>query len=102
MRFTSEELGGGYRAEKQERDRNQGYIPQAKCVLHAEDQLSAPALPRSLKEWLPLGNSHEIEEPLHFSAKDLILIALASLLAGNSGYRSKERRPSPALLWGGG
>lgn len=82
MRFTSEELGGESRAEKQEGGPGTRATSHKLNVFHMRKETSPPApaaLPESLKERLPLGNSHEVGESPHFSARDLILTAFPFL-----------------------
>lgn len=84
MRLTSEEQGGGSRAAKQEGKRGNRAMSQKLNVFHMLKETSPPLLLPFLdpfKEWLPLGNSHEVREPPHFSA--LILTALPFLTMGS-------------------
>lgn len=84
MRLTSEEQVGGSRAAKEEGERGNGAMSQELTVFHMLMETSPPLLLPFLdpfKEWLPLGNSHEVREPPHFSA--LILTAFPFLTMGS-------------------
>lgn len=107
MRFTSEQLGGGERAEKREgRDREAVYQLNAS---HTPKETSPLLHPLSGCPWGIAWSLASLGTSLEGTSSSCFLFLTmgsrwqdASLLSGTSEDMSKERHPSSALLWAGG